>query len=64
MCHGRGPSWPDDHNSTFTIGMRQARKGLELLKNATEELAGAVDFRWVGGGAGVLLAWAVCLTIM
>jgi hypothetical protein len=65
MCHGCGPSWPDDHNSTFTIGMRQTRKGLELLKGATEELAGAVDSGGqvvVGVGCGVLLGWAVCLT--
>ncbi len=64
MCHGRGPSWPDDTNSTFTIGMRQARKGIELLKSATEELSGAVDFRCVracGVVGGVLVRLLVRL---
>ncbi|KGN47115.1 neutral ceramidase 1 isoform X2 [Cucumis sativus] len=45
LCYGRGPGYPDEFESTRTIGKRQFRKAVDLFSNASEQLQGKVDYR-------------------
>ncbi|KAF3773215.1 Neutral ceramidase [Nymphaea thermarum] len=45
LCYGRGPGYPDEFNSTYSIGHRQFKKAVELFHSASEQLKGKVDFR-------------------
>ncbi|KAA8543789.1 hypothetical protein F0562_022034 [Nyssa sinensis] len=45
LCYGRGPSYPDEFESTRIIGDRQFQKAVDLFNKASEQLKGKVDYR-------------------